>query len=60
MIRMNNPMKIGGYDYYPTKKQAQATIKSSDDIVTHEGGLGWYVYSKKEYATNPRKKNFGF
>lgn len=53
-------MNIGGYVYHDSKKEAQATVKSDDDIVAFEGGLGWYIYSKKEYATNPRKRIFGF
>lgn len=54
------PWNVGGYTYYDTKKEAQQQVKSSDDIVAFEGGLGWYIYSKKEYATNPRKRIFGF
>lgn len=51
---------IGGYDYYSTKKEATASVKSKDDVVAYEGGLGWYIYSYKEYATNIRKRIFGF
>jgi len=53
-------MKIGGYSYYSSKKDAETTVKSSDDVVAHEGGLGWYVHSRKEYTNSPRKKLFGF
>ena len=53
-------MDIGGYTYFPTKHEAQQQVKSDDDVVAHEGGLGWYIYSRKEYATNPRKRIFGF
>jgi len=52
--------EIGGYTYYPSKKEAQSHVKSDDDVVAHEGGLGWYLYSRKEYANNPRKRIFGF
>ena len=52
--------KIGGYTYYPRKKDAEAKVTSSDDVVAHEGGLGWYIHSRSEYAKNPRKKMFGF
>jgi len=52
--------EIGGYTYYSTKKEAQKQVKSDDDIIAHEGGLGWYIYSKKEYARDPRKRIFGF
>jgi len=52
--------KIGGYDYFSTKAEATKTVKSDDDIVAYEGGLGWYIYSRKEYAKNPRKRIFGF
>ena len=52
--------RIGGYTYYSTKKEAENAVKSNDDIVAYEGGLGWYTYSKKEYENNPRKKIFGF
>ena len=51
---------IGGYTYYPSKKLAKEHVKSSDDNVAYEGGLGWYLHSKKEYANNPRKRIFGF
>lgn len=57
---METPMKIGGYSYYSSKKDAETTVKSSDDVVAHEGGLGWYVHSRKEYTNSPRKKLFGF
>ena len=53
-------MNIGGYTYYSTKSETQRHIKTDDDVVAHEGGLGWYIYSRKEYTTNPRKKIFGF
>ncbi len=52
--------EIGGYIYHSTKKEAQASVKSDDDVVAFEGGLGWYIYSRKEYANNPRKRIFGF
>ena len=52
--------QIGGYDYFTTRKEAVATVKSNDDVVAHEGGLGWYTHSRKEYANNPRKRIFGF
>lgn len=52
--------EIGGYTYYSTEKEAKKDIKSSDDVVAYEGGLGWYLHSQKEYANNPRKKMFGF
>lgn len=51
---------IGGYTYYTTEADAMKAVKTSDDGVAFEGGLGWYVYSKKEYAENPRKRIFGF
>ena len=51
---------IGGYDYYSTKGEAAETIKSNDDVLAFEGGLGWYIHSRKEYANNPRKRIFGF
>ena len=51
---------VGGYTYYATKKEAQRKIKSKDDVVAYEGGLGWYLHSRREYATNPRKRIFGF
>lgn len=53
-------INIGGYTYYSTKKEAQKQVKTSDDNVKFEGGLGWYIHSKKEYANNPRKRIFGF
>ena len=52
--------EIGGYTYYPRKKQAMNKVRSSDDVVAFEGGLGWYIHSRNEYARNPRKKLFGF
>lgn len=52
--------KIGGYTYFNTKKEVEATVKSNDDVVAFEGGLGWYIHSRKEYANNPRKRIFGF
>lgn len=52
--------EIGGYTYFDKKLEAQKQIKSNDDVVAFEGGLGWYIYSRKEYATNPRKRLFGF
>jgi len=51
---------IGGYTYYSTKREAQSQVKSSDDNVAWEGGLGWYIHSKKEYKNNARKRIFGF
>jgi len=51
---------IGGYTYYTTEKEARASVRTSDDNVAYEGGLGWYVHSKKEYKNNIRKKIFGF
>ena len=42
--------EVGGYTYYTTKREAENKVKSSDDVVAFEGGLGWYVHSKKEYA----------
>ena len=51
---------IGGYTYYSTKKEAVKHVKSDDDNVAFEGGLGWYLHSKKEYKNNPRKRIFGF
>jgi hypothetical protein len=53
-------MEIGGYTYYDTEAEVRKKVKSSDDVVAFEGGLGWYIYSRKEYANNPRKKLFGF
>lgn len=53
-------VQIAGYEYFTTKKEAEKQVKSSDDVVAYEGGLGWYIHSKKEYATNYRKKTFGF
>ena len=52
--------EIGGYTYFSKEQSAIAKVRSSDDVVAFEGGLGWYIYSKKEYANNPRKKIFGF
>ena len=52
--------EIGGYTYYDTKSETQQHVKSDDDVVAFEGGLGWYLHSKKEYANNPRKRIFGF
>ena len=52
--------RIGGYTYYDTKSEAVKIVKSKDDVVAFEGGLGWYTHSKKEYANNPRKRIFGF
>jgi len=52
--------EIGGYVYYSTEKEAKKNIKSKDDVVAYEGGLGWYIYSANEYANNPRKRIFGF
>jgi len=54
------PQVIGGYIYYTTKKEAEEQVKSSDDVVAFEDGLGWYLHSRKEYANNPRKRLFGF
>ena len=51
---------IGGYIYYPTKKEAKQHVKTNDDNLAHEAGLGWYIHSKREYILNPRKKLFGF
>ena len=51
---------IAGYTYYDTEIEAKKTVKSKDDVVAYEAGLGWYLYSKKEYATNVRKRIFGF
>jgi len=51
---------IGGYVYHGTKSEAANTVKTSDDVLAYESGLGWYIYSKKEYQNNPRKKLFGF
>ncbi len=52
--------EIGGYTYYSSKKEAEKHVKSDDDVVAFEGGLGYYLHSKKEYANNPRKRIFGF
>ena len=52
--------RIAGYDYYTTQKEAEKTVKTNDDIVAFEVGLGWYTYSKKEYKRNSRKRLFGF
>lgn len=46
--------------YYPNEFQARAKVRSTDDVVAYEGGLGWYIHSKKEYANNPLKRLFGF
>ena len=54
------PWEIGGYTYYSKKSQAEKQVKSKDDVVAYEGGLGWYLHSKKEYETNARKRIFGF
>ncbi len=51
---------IAGYNYYSTKKEAMKEVKTDDDNLAYEGGLGWYVHSKKEYAQNFRKRMFGF
>ena len=51
---------IGGYTYYSTKTEAAKDIKSADDNLAYEAGLGYYLHSKKEYANNPRKRLFGF
>ena len=53
-------LEVGGYTYYSTKKEATKEVKSSDDVVAYEGGLGWYTHSKKEYKNNARKRIFGF
>jgi len=53
-------INIGGYTYFDSEKTAKKYVRTSDDIVAFEGGLGWYIYSKKEYDNNPRKKLFGF
>lgn len=52
--------QILSYTYYDNKPEAARQVKTSDDILAYEVGLGWYVYSKKEYANNPRKRIFGF
>lgn len=52
--------EIGGYTYYDTEAEARKQVKSKDDNIAFEGGLGWYLHSKKEYATNSRKRIFGF
>jgi len=52
--------RIGGYTYFTTKFEAAKTIKTEDDVLAYESGLGWYIHSKKEYANNPRKRLFGF
>ncbi len=52
--------EIGGYTYYDDKIEATKQVKSTDDVLAFEGGLGWYIHSKKEYAENPRKRMFGF
>ena len=51
---------IAGYDYFSTRKEAEKTVKSSDDNVAYEHGLGWYTHSKKEYKQNALKRLFGF
>jgi len=51
---------IGGYTYYSNKTEANKHVKSNDDNVAYEHGLGWYLYSKREYTNNPRKRIFGF
>ena len=53
-------IQIGGYTYYPSKIEASKHLKKSSDVVAFEGGLGWYVYNKIEYAKNPRLRIFGF
>ena len=53
-------ISIGGYTYFSSKEEASRTVRSFDDVVAYEGGLGWYVYSRKEYANNARKRIFGF
>lgn len=50
--------KIAGYTYYT--KKSDVPVTSNDDVVKYEVGLGWYKHSRKEYATNPRKRIFGF
>lgn len=57
---IDTEVDIGGYTYYSNKKEAQKHVKTDDDVLAHEGGLGWYIYSKKEYANNSRKRIFGF
>ncbi len=52
--------EIGGYTYYDTKEKVEKLVKSDDDVVAYEAGLGWYIHSKSEYARNPRKRIFGF
>ncbi len=52
--------EIGGYTYYDTKSEVKEHVKSDDDVVAFEGGLGWYLHSRKEYANNHRKRIFGF
>ena len=52
---------LAGYTYYSTKAEAQKHVKDiKDDVVAFEGGLGWYLHSKKEYARDPIKRIFGF
>lgn len=51
---------IGGYTYYDSEAEAKRFVKSRDDVVAFEGGLGWYIHSKREYVRNPRKRIFGF
>ena len=50
---------IAGYDYYPSKVDASLKRKKGE-TTTYESGLGWYNYNIKEYATNDRKRLFGF
>ncbi len=52
--------EIGGYKYFDNKAEAARQVKSADDVLAYEGGLGWYIHSRKEYAENPRKRMFGF
>lgn len=51
---------IGGYRYFESEDEAVKAKRSDDDIVDYEAGLGWYIYSKREYKNNPRKRLFGF
>lgn len=53
-------MRIAGYDYYDSRREASKAINKRTQRVAHEGGLGWYVYDAVEYARNPRKRIFGF
>ena len=50
-------INIAGYTYYPTQKEAEEKVKSKDDIVTFEAGLGYYIYSNRGYKNGKKENN---